>query len=221
MGLFKNLFNSDEMKNASQQSTPVPQADIHSTSLPNGGLNLTKGNILDLTKQEPTLENIRVAAGWDMVKKGNDYDLDLCALLLDKHGHLTKSCNACVYFGKKKSKGIFLDKDNLTGEGDGDDENIFVSLSKIPKDVKKIVFAVVIYNPTRFQGFSGVKNAFVRLVNTDERDKEICRYDLTEDGGKNTAVIFAELYREEGNWKFKAVGELCKASISELKNKYS
>lgn len=223
MGLFGNLFKGNEgtgyqktVSQAGSQTIPTPVTPTSGATL-----NLTKGNVLDLSKQAPGLVNMRVAAGWDMVNHGDDYDLDLCAFLLGENGRLVKSCNSCVYYGEKKSSGIHLDKDNLTGEGDGDDENIYVNLPKIPSDVTKIVFAVVIYNAGVFKTFGKVKNAFVRLVNTDQRDAEICRYNLTEDGGNNTAVIFAELYKYGGNWNFKAVGELCKASISDLKRKFS
>lgn len=218
MGLFGNLFKENE----APVSEPVMQTSTTPvTPTPGATLNLTKGNVLDLSKQAPGLVNMRVAAGWDMVNRGTDYDLDLCAFLLNENGKLVRSCNPCVFYGEKKSTGIYLDKDNRTGEGDGDDENIYVNLPKIPSDVAKIVFAVVIYNPGRSQTFGGVKNAFVRLVNTDQRNEEICRYNLTGDGGNNTAVIFAELYKDSGNWNFKAVGNLCRASISDLKRRFS
>jgi len=219
MGLFGNMFGKKE------EATPVTAAAETTgtpVSMPAGGgmLNLQKNDILNLSKAAPTLNRVRVAAGWDMVSRGADYDLDLCAYLLDGAGKLVKKINSCVYFGDKKSEGIHLDKDNLTGAGDGDDENIYVTLSKIPESVQKIVFAVVIYNPGFSQNFSGVKNAYVRLVDSDRQDAEICRYNLSADGGKNTAVIVAELYRDGGAWNFKAIGEYMKASINSLKGQF-
>lgn len=181
-------------------------------------LNLNKNDILDLSKVDDTLVNIRVAAGWDVNKRGGrDYDLDLCAFLLNDK----RKCIDTVYYGDKRTAGVSLDGDNLTGEGDGDDENIRVNFNKVASNVASIVFAVVIYSAReRNQSFKNVNNAFVRLVNTDARDKEICRYQLTEDGGDNTAVTFAELYRTGNGWSFKAIGEYSCDTISSLENKY-
>lgn len=150
-----------------------------------------------------------------MVHFGSDYDLDLCAYLLDSNGNPIRRDNPCIYYGKKHAIGIYLDKDNLTGEGDGDDENIFVNLDEISSEVEKIVFAVVIYNANG-KSFQGVKNAYVRLVNTDDGDREICRYNLTKDGGEHTAVVVAELYRDMGAWSFKARGEYENETIYSL-----
>ena len=153
-----------------------------------------------------------------MVHFGSDYDLDLCAYLLGENGFPIRSGNSCVYYAKKKACGLRLDKDNLTGEGDGDDENIYIHLDDVTNEVQKIVFAVVIYNAGR-KSFEGVKNAYVRLLDTDDGDREICRYDLTRDGGNHTAVVVAELYKENGSWSFKARGEYMNETISSLKNK--
>lgn len=189
-------------------------------------LNLNKNDVLNLSKVSNTLESIKVSAGWDVNKSlfGASYDLDLCAILLNKENKLISSANPCVYFGKKSSNGISLDGDNLTGEGDGDDENIFVELSKLPYDVATIKFCVVIYSANmKRQSFDKVKNAYVRLSKMENRREveELCRYNLSEDGGSNTAVIFAELYKASDNtWNFKAIGEYIKASIDSLKNSY-
>lgn len=193
------------------------------TKKENGILNLQKNDILDLTKNVPSLNKIRVAAGWDVNQGifGGSFDLDLCAILLDENKNLVSGINPCVYYGKKESKGIYLDGDNLTGEGDGDDENIYVELNKIPSTVHKIVFNVVIYNgAAKKQKFSKVKNAYVRIVDTQKNDEEICRYNLSTDGGDNTAVVFAELIRNNGNWEFKAIGDYKCASIETLLKQY-
>ena len=188
-------------------------------------LNLQKNDILDLTKKDPSLNNILLGAGWDVVKKGlfsmqADYDLDLAAFLLDSNNKITGK-EGLIYFGHKKGTGIYLHGDNLTGAGDGDDEKISISLNKIPANCSKIVFTVSIYDAAkRKQSFEKVKNAYVRLVNEDKGNTEICRYNLTEEGGDNTAIIFAELEKNGSEWKFKAVGEYLQASVSTLLDRY-
>ena len=210
MGLFGNMFK-DESKSAAN-----PSISLNTSKAPS--LNLEKDGILNLEKVRSDLKNLRLAAGWDMVHFGSDYDLDLCAYLLGENGFPIRSGNSCVCYAKKKACGLRLDKDNLTGEGDGDDENIYIHLDDVTNEVQKIVFAVVIYNAGR-KSFEGVKNAYVRLLDTDDGDREICRYDLTRDGGNHTAVVVAELYRENGSWSFKARGEYMNETISSLKNK--
>ncbi|MGL4453056.1 MAG: TerD family protein [Sarcina sp.] len=188
-------------------------------------LNLKKNDVLNLSKTNPGLKNIRVGAGWDVVKKGffsfqADYDLDLMAILLDRDGRVQNQ-SSLIYFGNLRAPAIYLHGDNLTGEGDGDDEMISVALDRIPRECAKIVFAVTIYDAKkRGQSFAKVQNAFVRIVDEDSRDKEICRYNLTESGGSNTAIIFAELIRENNEWNFKAVGKFLDASVGSLYQMY-
>lgn len=188
-------------------------------------LNLKKNDILDLTKKNPALKNVVLAAGWDVAKKGffglgKDYDLDLTAILLDENGRILRS-NGVIYYGNKRGRGIFLHGDNLTGEGEGDDEKISVSLRELPVNCKKIVFAVTIYDAVaRRQSFNKVKNAYVRLLDSDKNDAVICRYNLSEDGGNNTCIKFAELNKENDEWQFKAIGEFLHASIQDLSNMY-
>ena len=188
-------------------------------------LNLQKNDILDLTKKDPSLKNVILAAGWDVAKKGffglgKDFDLDLVALLLDENGKLIDK-DGMIYFGNKRNNGIFLHGDNLTGHGDGDDERVSVSLNSLPTRCCRIMFAVAIYEgKARKQSFSKVKNAYVRLLNEDKSYEEICRYNLTEDAGNNTCVKFAELRKENGEWQFKVVSEALEASIQELYNSY-
>lgn len=192
-------------------TTPVTPAP----SMP-GLLNLNKGDILDLTKVASSLEHMRVAAGWDVVVRGRDYDLDLCAYLVDKHGRILET----VYYGSKNHQGISLDKDNLTGKGDGDDETITCNLNHVNSDAERIVFAVVIYQAkSKGQEFSKVKNAYVRLIDDSAGGKEVLRYTMTEDGGNNTAITVAELNRNNGAWTFRAIGEYSKDTIESLKNK--
>lgn len=219
MGLFDNLFNKNTTETQQPQSAPTPAP----SQAPVGMLNLKKNDVLDLTKTSANYSSLRLSAGWDITKRGgSDYDLDLFALLLDSNNRLTKATNACVYYGNKNAKGVELDKDNLTGEGDGDDENIFIDLTKVPSEVKKIILAVAIYDAeSRRQSFQYVNNAYVRLVDTsNRREIEICRYNLSNDGGNSTAVICAELFRNGSDWSFKAVGDYTNGSISRIKNKY-
>ena len=177
-----------------------------------GVLNLQKNDILDLRKAEPGLKHVMLGAGWDVAKKGffnlgADYDLDLIALLLDSNDKLIN--RGVIYFGNLKGDGIYLHGDNRTGAGDGDDEKISVDLDKLPAKCDKVIFALNIYDAvSRKQNFSKVKNAYIRILNEDNGNKEICRYNLSEDGGNNTALLFAELQRVNGSWQFKAKGEL-------------
>lgn len=182
-----------------------------------GVLNLAKNDFLNLSKSDSTLKNIRVSSGWDVNVFGSDYDLDLCAILVHD-----KNRNECIYYGHKNGTGVHLDHDNLTGDGDGDDENMFVDFSAVDPDVKKIVVCVAIYNgASRGQKFGKVRNAYVRLVDQAQRpEKEICRYNLTEDGGDATAVEFAELTRTDAGWTFRALGNYHRASIEDLCNLY-
>lgn len=199
---------------------------ISSTGGTNNILNLQKNDILDLSKKDPSLKNILLGGGWDVAKKGffgfgADYDLDLIALLLGEDGKLIKSSKSVIYYNDMVGQGIKLHGDNRTGEGEGDDEKISISLDKLPIECKKVVFAVTIYDAVRRrQSFSKVKNAYVRLVNEDKGNEEICRYNLTEDGGNNTGIIFAELFKENGNWQFKAIGKLLDATVSTLSQMY-
>ena len=187
-------------------------------------LNLKKNDILDLSKSNPGLKNVMLGAGWDVVKKGffslgADYDLDLIAILLDSNDKLISK--GVIYFGNQKGKGIYLHGDNRTGAGDGDDEKISVDLENLPVNCNKVIFALNIYDAVaRKQSFKNVKNAYVRLLNEDNGGKEICRYNLSEDGGDNTALLFAELERNNGNWQFKAKGELLHATVTSLANMY-
>ena len=193
-------------------------------------LNLQKNDILDLTKKNPSLNNLIVGTGWDVVKpkglfgglfgSGSDYDLDLFALKLDSEGKLMSK--GIVYFGAKIHEGIHSTGDNLTGEGEGDDEQIIVELSKIPEKYDKIILVVNIYDAyKRKQHFGMIKNAFIRLV--DERDgKEVCRYNLSESYDNMTAMVFGEVYRHNGEWKFNAVGQGTKdEGLGQLAQRYT
>lgn len=207
MGIFGKLFGLNDGE-SSVNTTATP---INTASPSTGILNLNKGDILDLTKHTPTLNKVRAAAGWDVARIGPNMDLDLCAYMMSK-GRVKN----IIYYGDKSATGIYLDGDNLTGDGAGDDENIFVVLDRIPADVDTINFAVVIYDAAdRHQSFNRVRNAYMRLID-ESTNKEICRYCLSEDGGNNTAALLASLSRDGSDWKFTAIGNYSKDSIQTL-----
>lgn len=175
-------------------------------------VSLTKGGNVSLTKQAPGLSAIRVGLGWDTrVTDGAAFDLDASAFLLGAAGKVRSDADFIFYNQPRSADGSVVHKgDNLTGEGEGDDEVISVSLSQLPADVERIAFTVTIHEADqRRQNFGMVQRAFIRVI--DERDSsEIARYDLSEDASVETAMIFGELYRdpnEAGGFKFKARGE--------------
>ncbi len=172
-------------------------------------VSLTKGGNVSLTKEAPGMTNVLVGLGWDArTTTGDDFDLDASALLLKADGKVLSN-EYFVFFNNTKSPDGAVEHtgDNLTGEGDGDDESIKVDLAAVPAEVDKIVFPVTIYDAeTRRQGFGQVRNAFIRIVDRSG-NKEIARYDLTEDASTETAMLFGELYRNGAEWKFRAVGQ--------------
>lgn len=224
MGLFGfGKKNEEPMQAPATGSVQLNTAKVTGNEVtPTGGLlNLKKNDFLNLTKAAQTLSNIRVSAGWDVVDRGSDYDLDIAAYQLDGRGRLLRH-DGTIYFSNKHANGIRLDHDNLTGEGDGDDENMFFNFDKVSPETAKVAIYVVIYmGNSRSQTFDKVKNAYVRLVDQSVRpEKEICRYSLSEDGGRNTAVHFADLIRTDEGWTFKAVGEGSRDSIGSIEDKY-
>ncbi len=176
-------------------------------------VNLQKGQKVDLTKGNAGLKKVIVGLGWDEAqKKGlfsrvQDIDCDAVALVLEEDK--LKSKNDVIFYNNlRHSSGCVIHQgDNLTGGGDGDDEQIMVYLSDLPQQYTKVVFAVTIYQAyQRNQHFGMIKNAFIRIVDSDTR-QELCRYNLTDNYDNQTAMVFGELYRRNGEWKFNAVGE--------------
>lgn len=179
-------------------------------------LNLKKNDILNLTKTEPSLKNCMLAAGWDVMAHGASADLDISAFLLNSN----KKGIGVVYFNAMQANGIQLMGDNRTGQGDGDNEEIMISLDDIDNNVQSIIFNITIYNAKALhQTFGMVKNAYVRLVNTDT-DKEVCRYPLTSDFSTDTAVIVCSLERTAHGWEFHALGEGFIGDLQDLYNRY-
>ncbi|EGT3616764.1 TerD family protein [Clostridium perfringens] len=177
------------------------------SSTPNVTLNLQKNDILDLTKRNPGLKKVILGAGWDVASNGADFDLDIAAFLLDANNRFNTVENV-IFFNNKQGQGIYLAGDNRTGAGEGDDERINIDLEALNPSIAKIVFVVTIHNAqAKRQTFGMVNNSYVRLLDACENEKEICRFNLKENGSTATSVIFAELIREGGEWQFKAVGE--------------
>ncbi|MGQ0845021.1 MAG: TerD family protein [Sporichthyaceae bacterium] len=170
---------------------------------------LTKGGNVSLTKLAPTMTAVTVGLGWDVRSTtGTDFDLDASAILLGADGKVSGDKNF-VFFNNLTSPDGSVEHtgDNLTGEGEGDDEQIKVNLAGVAADIDKIVFPVSIYDgAARSQSFGQVRNAFIRVVNQAD-NAELARYDLTEDASTETAMVFGELYRSSGEWKFRAVGQ--------------
>jgi tellurium resistance protein TerD len=172
-------------------------------------VSLTKGGNVSLTKIAPGLTAVTVGLGWDVrTTTGTDFDLDASAILLDAAGKAVDDKHF-VFFNNLASPDGSVEHagDNLTGEGDGDDEAIKVNLSAVGAGVDKIVFPVSIYDAaTRSQSFGQVQNAFIRVVD-QSNNTELARYDLSEDASTETAMVFGELYRNGTDWKFRAVGQ--------------
>jgi tellurium resistance protein TerD len=172
-------------------------------------VSLNKGGNVSLTKEAPGLQAVLVGLGWDArTTTGADFDLDASALMVEQSGKIV-SDQHFVFFNNLKSPDGSVEHtgDNLTGEGEGDDEAIKVNLVAVPTEVDKIVVAVSIHEAEgRQQSFGQVRNAFIRVVNQAD-NKEITRYDLSEDASTETAMIFGEVYRSGAEWKFRAVGQ--------------
>ncbi|EMO6449374.1 TerD family protein [Serratia liquefaciens] len=170
---------------------------------------LSKGGNVSLSKVDPTLKNVKIGLGWDTRSTdGQDFDLDASAFLLTDAGKVRGDNDFIFYNNLKSSDGsVTHTGDNRTGEGEGDDESLIIELNRVPQEVTKIVFVVTIHDATtRRQSFGQVANAFIRLVNNDS-NVEAARYDLSEDASTETAMLFGELYRHAGEWKFRAVGQ--------------
>jgi tellurium resistance protein TerD len=172
-------------------------------------VSLNKGGNVSLTKEAPGLTAVLVGLGWDArTTTGADFDLDASALMVGTSGKIVSDQNF-IFFNNLKSPDGSVEHmgDNLTGEGEGDDEVIKVNLAAVPAETDKIVVTVSIYDAeSRTQSFGQVRNAYIRVVNQADNN-ELTRYDLSEDASTETAMIFGELYRNGADWKFRAVGQ--------------
>lgn len=194
-------------------------------------INLVKGQKIDLTKNNSSLTSLLVGLGWDPVKKSSgllgmfksapDIDVDASVFMLRNDKFVDK--NDLIFFGNLQSRcgGVRHTGDNLTGDGDGDDEQIIVELSKIPQDVNKLVFVTNIYDCIkRKQHFGMIENAFIRVAD-NKTGADIARYNLSDDYNGSTALIVAEVYRHNGEWKFAAIGQGTNdAGLGDMMRKY-
>ena len=182
-------------------------------------ISLQKGQKVDLTKGHPNLIKVVAGLGWDTNKYdgGAEFDLDAAAFLVGENGKSQNDGDFVFYNNLKHSSGAVIHMgDNLTGEGDGDDEQILVNLTKIPQNIQKIAFTVTIFDAeTRVQNFGQISNAYIRLCN-EETGEEIIRYDLGEDFSVETAIVVGELYRYGSEWKFNAIGSGFKGGLKSL-----
>ena len=181
-------------------------------------ISLQKGGNVSLSKEAPGLTKMLIGLGWDVrATDGADFDLDGSAFLLNANGKVRSDADFIFYNQPKSDNGAVVHQgDNRTGEGEGDDEVIEVNLAAVPADVEKIAITVTIHDAdARKQNFGQVSSAFIRCVNPNG-NVEIARFDLSEDASVETAMIFGEIYRHNGEWKFKAIGQGFKGGLGAL-----
>lgn len=185
-------------------------------------VNLSKGGKVSLAKAASDagvsgLTSVTVGLGWDVNRYdgGSDFDLDASAFMVDADGKC-KNESGFIFYGNKEGVGVTHTGDNLTGAGEGDDEQILVDLNTVPAEIEKIAFTVTIYDAeTRNQNFGMVENSYIRVFDSVS-GTELIRYDLGEDFSIETAIVVGELYRHNGEWKFNAVGSGFSGGLSAL-----
>ncbi len=172
-------------------------------------ISLNKGGNVSLSKTAPQLKSILIGVGWEARStNGSDFDLDASAFLVGESGKV-RSDSDFIFYNQLVStcRSIEHTGDNRTGAGDGDDEALKIDLEKVPEEIKRVVVCVTIHDAqARKQSFGQVSDAFIRIVNLDN-DVELVRFDLSEDYSTETAMVFGDVYRHNGEWKFKAVGQ--------------
>ncbi len=186
-------------------------------------INLSKGQKVDLTKSNPSLKHLMIGLGWDVnpYASGYDFDLDASAFMLGSNGK-TPTEKEFIFYGNLEhtSGSVKHMGDNLTGSGNGDDEQIIVDLTMIPANVSRIAFTVTIYDAElRRQNFGQVSNSFIRVVDQDTNN-EILRYDLGEEFSIETAIVVGEIYKYNNEWKFNAIGSGFQGGLAALCNHY-
>jgi tellurium resistance protein TerD len=172
-------------------------------------ISLQKGGNVNLSKEAPSLKKLVIGLGWDpRATDGATFDLDGSAFLLKADGKVRSDADFIFYNNLKSKDGSVTHMgDNTTGAGEGDDEKLTVDLALVPTEIERITVGVTIHDAeTRKQNFGMVSKAYIRCLNGDG-EKELARYDLSEDGSTETAMVFGEIYRAGTEWKFKAVGQ--------------
>ena len=185
-------------------------------------VSLSKGGNVSLSKEAPGLSNIVIGLGWDTRSTdGSDFDLDASMFVLKEDNKVRSDSDFIFYNNRTGADGAVEHLgDNLTGEGEGDDEQIKVNLNAVPQDVANLAVGVTIHEAdTRRQNFGMVSNAFIRVINGAD-NSEIARYDLSEDASTETAMVFGEVYRRGSEWKFKAVGQGFQGGLGPLARNY-
>jgi tellurium resistance protein TerD len=185
-------------------------------------ISLQKGGNVNLSKEAPTMTKMVIGLGWNArATDGSAFDLDASAFLLQESNKVTSDAGF-IFYNQKASAcgGVVHQGDNTTGEGDGDDEVIKIDPAKLPADIQKVAFAVTIHDAeSRRQNFGMVSNAYIRILD-EANGQEIARYDLSEDASVETAMTFGELYRHNGEWKFKAIGQGFQGGLAPLARNY-
>lgn len=185
-------------------------------------ISLNKGGNLSLSKTDPNLVRILIGLGWDeRATDGAAFDLDASAFLLTATGKVRGDYDFIFYNQLKSQDGsVEHTGDNRSGQGDGDDETLLVDLSKVSTEIEKIAITVTIHDAkARGQNFGQIANAFIRVVNQDT-NVEVVRFDLAEDYSTETAMVFGEVYRHNGEWKFKAVGQGYSGGLAAMCQQY-
>ncbi len=185
-------------------------------------ISLQKGGNVNLSKEAPNLKKILIGLGWDpRVTDGATFDLDGSAFLLKADGKVRGDSDFIFYNNLKSTDGsVTHTGDNTSGAGEGDDERLVIDLEKVPAEIERITVGVTIHDAeSRNQNFGMVGKAFIRCMDANG-EKEIARYDLSEDGSTETAMVFGEVYRNNGEWKFKAIGQGFKGGLGPLARSY-
>lgn len=182
---------------------------------------LVRGQKVELTKADPALETVKIGLGWDAGNKGEVYDLDAVALLINESGQLARKENLVFYNNLSGGNAsVRLTKDNRTGAGEGDDEQISIDLKNVPPGIKKIAIAITIHEAgAKNQDFSQISNAYAHIQN-ERTGKELCRYELDKEFLKDSAIIIGEVYLHNGGWKFSALGQSINGGLSALCQHY-
>jgi tellurium resistance protein TerD len=187
-------------------------------------ISLAKGGRVNLSKEAPSLDNMTVGLGWDANASdtGVGFDLDASVFLVNASGKTNSDGDFIFYNNLRSADGsVEHTGDNLTGKGDGDDEQIKVSLSTVSSTIQEIIFVVTIHDAdSRKQNFGQVSNSFIRIVD-DSTGKELVMFELDEDYSTETAIEFGKLYRKNGSWRFQAVGVGFNAGLQGFVDKYT